>query len=100
MVVMNRVRLRINRRRRNTIIIIVIIAVLAAFLVPYWTEPGIPVFMYHCVADEPRGGDENLYCRPAQIEEQFKYLSDNNKCDKPSDCHLWCINRSHLIFQK
>ena len=23
----------------------------------------------------------------------FKYLSDNNKCDKPSDCHLWCINR-------
>ena len=29
----------------------------------------------------------------------FKYLSDNNKCDKPSDCHLWCINRSHLIFQ-
>lgn len=77
MVVMNRVRSRINRRRRNTIIIIVIIAVLAAFLVPYWTEPGIPVFMYHCVADEPRGGDENLYCRPAQIEEQFKYLSDN-----------------------
>ena len=29
----------------------------------------------------------------------FKYLSDNNKCDKPSDCHLWCINRSHLIFR-
>jgi len=28
----------------------------------------------------------------------FKYLSDNNKCDKPSDCHLWCINRSHLIL--
>ena len=56
---------------------IVLIAVAAAVLVPYLTEPGIPVFMYHCVADEPRSGDENLYVRPAQLEEEFQYLSDN-----------------------
>ncbi len=56
---------------------IVLIAVAAAVLVPYLTEPGIPVFMYHCVADEPRDGDENLYVRPAQLEEEFQFLSDN-----------------------
>lgn len=49
----------------------------AAFLVPYYAERGIPVFMYHCVADTPRSGDENLYVRVAQLEEEFEYLSDN-----------------------
>lgn len=29
----------------------------------------------------------------------FKYLSDYNKCDKPSDCHLWCINRVISFFR-
>lgn len=74
---MNRFRLRKNRRRRKILFVAVIVVLLAVFLVPYCVEPGIPVFMYHCVADEPRGGDENLYCRPAQLEEQFQYLVDN-----------------------
>lgn len=74
---MNRKRAKRRRRRRNTVIVIVLIAVLAAVLVPYLTERGIPVFMYHCVAEEPRGGDENLYLRPAQLEEELKFLSDN-----------------------
>lgn len=74
---MNRVRKRKGRKRRNIIIVVVAVVLLAAFLVPYLTEPGIPVFMYHCVAEEPREGDENLYCRPAQLEEQFEYLNKN-----------------------
>lgn len=74
---MNRVRKRINRRRRNFIIIVVLIAIVAAFLLPYLLEPGIPVFMYHCVAEEPRDGDPNLYVRPDQLEEEFNYLKEN-----------------------
>lgn len=74
---MNRISARKRRRRRTIIAVIVLIAALASVLLPYMTERGIPVFMYHCVADEPRGGDENLYVRVAQLEEEFKYLSDN-----------------------
>ncbi len=71
---MNRYRQRKKRRRRRIILILVIIAVLAAFVVPYCLEPGVPVLMYHCVSEEPRSGDENLYCRPDQLVEQFDYL--------------------------
>lgn len=74
---MNRVRMRINRRRRNFIIIAALIALIAALLLPYLLERGIPVFMYHCVAEEPRDGDPNLYVRPEQLEEELNYLKDN-----------------------
>ena len=74
---MNRTRVRRNRRRKQIFALLLLIAVLAAVVVPYLTEPGIPVFMYHCVSEEPRDGDENLYVRPAQLEEELKYLSDN-----------------------
>ena len=74
---MNRFRKRKKRRRRKIIVILIVAALLAAFLVPYCLEPGIPVLMYHCIAGEPRTGDENLYCRPAQLEEQFDYLKQN-----------------------
>lgn len=74
---MNRKRAARIRRRRNTIIIVVLVAVLAAVVIPYLAERGIPVFMYHCVAEEPRGGDANLYVRPDQLEEEFKFLADN-----------------------
>ncbi len=74
---MNRVRKRKSRKRRNIIIVVVAVILLASFLVPYLTEPGIPVFMYHCIAEQPGSGDENMYCRPAQLEEQFEYLNKN-----------------------
>lgn len=74
---MNRKRAKRNRKRRRILSLVVLIAVAAAIVVPYLTEPGIPVFMYHCVADEPRYGDENLYVRPAQLEEEFEFLSSN-----------------------
>lgn len=74
---MNRKRAKRNRKRRRIFSLAVLIAVAAAIVVPYFMEPGIPVFMYHCVADEPRYGDENLYVRPAQLEEEFEFLVNN-----------------------
>ncbi len=71
---MSRFRERKKRRRRKITVILILIGLALLFLVPYCAEPGIPVLMYHCISEEPRGGDENLYCRPAQLEEQFDYL--------------------------
>lgn len=74
---MNRVRKRKIRRRRGIIAAIAAVALLAAFVVPYCAEPGVPVLMYHCVSEEPRNGDANLYVRPEQLEEEFDYLKSN-----------------------
>lgn len=95
---MNRTRVRRNRRRRNLLVLIVLIAVLAAILVPYLTEPGIPVFMYHCVAEEPRDGDENLYVRPAQLEEELKYLADNGYTTLFSDEYEEAYNTHKAVI--
>ncbi|HIV85629.1 MAG TPA: polysaccharide deacetylase family protein [Candidatus Monoglobus merdigallinarum] len=75
---MNRFRARRKKKRYRLIAVLVVVVLAAGVLLPYCLEPGIPVLMYHCVSEAPRGGDENLYCRPAQIEEELVYLNKNS----------------------
>ena len=41
----------------------------------YWmNEPGIPVYMYHCIEDTPGEGDPELYVTPEAFEAHIQYL--------------------------
>jgi len=37
----------------------------------------IPILMYHAIADKPTTSNTNLFVRPAEMEAQLKYLSEN-----------------------
>jgi len=37
----------------------------------------IPILMYHAIADKPWTSNTNLFVRPAEMEAQLKYLSEN-----------------------
>lgn len=39
-------------------------------------EPGIPVYMYHCIAEEPREGDPELYVTPKSFEDHLLFLKE------------------------
>ena len=55
--------------------ILILVTILACTLFWYWVnEPGIPVYMYHCIDENPREGDAELYVTPEAFEAHIQYL--------------------------
>ncbi len=57
--------------------LILIFTLLSCYYYLRWiNEPGIPVYMYHCIAETPREGDPELYVTPQAFEKHLLFLRD------------------------